>query len=359
MSDAVGSAPDQAGSALQPNKVVQPLKIDLSDIKKQADLKAASADLEIIRKRRLAFSESFGAAAWLLSHDAVYSGMSLRALEAAIGAPMRAGQYKIYRKQGTPFAYASWAYLNEEVEARVVSGGAGLKPDEWGSGEQLWLVDLIAPFGGVDLVKTDLKEKIFKDRNFQILSVRRQESFAELGPGEEAAESLFQDIGQTEPSADIRIVRADEALRKRYVHLAVPFIKLFLASGAFKGIGLDGAKIRRIVSQLIERPDAVLLVALHRGIPCGGFAGELLEFGFGRDCFAQEIAFIVHPRFRGKGVGARLLGEFEAWAKQRDAVWLQYIQASELAPEAAEAVYIRSGARRAGYVYRKPLRGDQ
>lgn len=345
----------QATEGARGEPVRSPLKIDLAGVKKKSELKAAANDPEFIRKSRLAFSESFGAAAWLLSHDPVYRDASLRVLETAVGTALRLGQYKIYRKEGVPFAYASWAYLSPEIADRVISGGMGLRPSEWQSGNELWVVDLKAPFGGEEVVREDIQSRVFKKTALRNLGASRLADMTDPTI-QDPMEDLFSELDAKRPDGEIRIVRADEALRKRYIGLAAPFIKMFLMAGAFKGLGLDAGKIKGIVGRLIERSDAVLLVALHRGIPCGGFAGEMHEFGFGRDRFAQELAFIVHPRFRNKGVGAKLLAEFEVWAREQGAVWLQYVQASGLEPEAAENAYLRSGAQRAGYVYRKPLR---
>jgi len=47
---------------------------------------------------------------------------------------------------------ALWAMLSEEAEQKLndmVMGNKGpvrLRPDEWRSGDRLWLIDLIAPF---------------------------------------------------------------------------------------------------------------------------------------------------------------------------------------------------------------------
>jgi len=59
-------------------------------------------------------------------------------------------------------AYACWAKVSDEVDARLRDGATKLRPDEWNSGENIWLVDLVAPFGGTEFVINELKEKVFK-----------------------------------------------------------------------------------------------------------------------------------------------------------------------------------------------------
>ena len=68
-----------------------------------------------------------------------------------------------------PVAFASWAFLNEEAEARIRQDIRALTQDDWKSGDQPWLIDMIAPFGGLDEAVVDLKEKIFPDRTFKAL----------------------------------------------------------------------------------------------------------------------------------------------------------------------------------------------
>ena len=74
----------------------------------------------------------------------------------------------------TPFAFASWAFLNEEAEQRLFTGQRRLGPGDWKAGDRLWLVDLVAPFGGAEEILNDLKNKAFPDRelnNYRLMPV--------------------------------------------------------------------------------------------------------------------------------------------------------------------------------------------
>jgi cytolysin-activating lysine-acyltransferase len=44
-----------------------------------------------------------------------------------------------------------------------------LHPDKWTSGDQLWVVEVIAPFGGAEAMVADLKEKVFPTREIKML----------------------------------------------------------------------------------------------------------------------------------------------------------------------------------------------
>lgn len=55
-----------------------------------------------------------------------------------------------------PIGVAIWARLSDEVAERYSSGTGRLRPDEWTSGEQLWLIDLITPFADEENKQAEL-----------------------------------------------------------------------------------------------------------------------------------------------------------------------------------------------------------
>ena len=61
--------------------------------------------------------------------------------------PIINDQYKLYHEDDKPVAYASWAYLSEEVRVKYLSRLGTFRADEWRSGTELWFIDFIAPFG--------------------------------------------------------------------------------------------------------------------------------------------------------------------------------------------------------------------
>src|SRR3546814_6735318 len=95
---------------------------------------------------RRAFTEAIGGVAWLMSQSSDHAMLPMSSLQSLISTPMSLGQFKLYRRHGLPFAFAAWSFLREEVELRVLSGGAPLKQDEWRSGSRAWLVCQVAPF---------------------------------------------------------------------------------------------------------------------------------------------------------------------------------------------------------------------
>ncbi len=52
----------------------------------------------------------------------------------------------------------------EEVEARLTAGVTKLRPQDWNSGDRLWVVEAVAPFGGAEEMVKDLKANVFPDK---------------------------------------------------------------------------------------------------------------------------------------------------------------------------------------------------
>jgi len=83
--------------------------------------------------------------------------------------PLMLKQFRIFRKDNAPVAFASWAYLNEDAAARLAGGSHRVSPKDWKSGDGLWLIDLVAPFGGGDAIIKELREKVFKGQTVKTL----------------------------------------------------------------------------------------------------------------------------------------------------------------------------------------------
>jgi hemolysin-activating ACP:hemolysin acyltransferase len=66
------------------------------------------------------------------------------------------GQYRIWRDENGPYAFCSWAWVPEErIDGLVAEGG--IKPSEWSSGGEAWIVEMACPFGRVRECTNDLR----------------------------------------------------------------------------------------------------------------------------------------------------------------------------------------------------------
>ena len=85
----------------------------------------------------------------------------------------------------------------------------------------------------------------------------------------------------------------------------------------------DASKQQAGLSLMLESPFAELLVA-ECGGRVAGFCGVQLQISTAMGSYAAQIeALVLHPEFRRRGIGSRLLDAAGAWAKQRDARRLQ------------------------------------
>lgn len=121
------------------------------------------------KEKQIDLSPVFGVVSALMMDSPAHQHLFLSDMKWLVVPPVLQKQFRIYRNNGVPFAYASWAFLNEEAGERMKKDQHRLRPDEWNSSGQVWLVDLIAPFGGQEEVINDLKENALKGMSVKML----------------------------------------------------------------------------------------------------------------------------------------------------------------------------------------------
>ena len=82
----------------------------------------------------------------------------------------------------------------------------------------------------------------------------------------------------------------------------------------------DASKQQAGLSLMLESPFAELLVA-ECGGRVAGFCGVQLQISTAMGSQIEDL--VLHPEFRRRGIGSRLLDAAGAWAKQRGARRLQ------------------------------------
>ena len=115
-----------------------------------------------------------GEAVWLLGRSNAHKHLFISELDWLLVPALQLRQFRIWRHNAQPVGFASWAYLTQEAADRFVeSAKAGrmgrIAPNEWKSGDQLWLIDFLAPFGGGDEMIKELREKIFEGQKIKTL----------------------------------------------------------------------------------------------------------------------------------------------------------------------------------------------
>ena len=102
-----------------------------------------------------------GAVSWLMMQQSATRHTLLSQLEWRVMPALVLDQAKLFMRDNAPVAYVSWARLSEDVAKRYQQAPHHLSAFDWKSGEQIWIVDLCTPFGGMQEVMKDLREVVF------------------------------------------------------------------------------------------------------------------------------------------------------------------------------------------------------
>lgn len=107
-----------------------------------------------------------------IAMDSHYSDWSISEVEKHIVPALKYRQYKIYiNEPGGPAAFVTWAFLDDECHEAMLSHGRNPPADGWRSGKNLWVMDIIAPYGDAQRVVRDLQRNLFPDMHGH--SIRR------------------------------------------------------------------------------------------------------------------------------------------------------------------------------------------
>lgn len=116
-------------------------------------------------KHPATLAEVLGEAVYLMTKPASHKFMFLADLEWLVIPPIMLRQFRLWRQGNAPLAFASWAFLSEDAENRLLSGVRRLQPQEWNSGDRAWLMDVLAPDAQFAQAMVDeLKRAVFPGR---------------------------------------------------------------------------------------------------------------------------------------------------------------------------------------------------
>ena len=90
----------------------------------------------------------------LCTQSAFHKSYTVDDVERCILPPLHLGQSKFLYHKGTAgevvvIGFASWAFLTPIVAQGFVDGTRKLRRFDWSDGDELWLIDVIAPLGWV------------------------------------------------------------------------------------------------------------------------------------------------------------------------------------------------------------------
>ena len=101
-------------------------------------------------------ADVLGEILWLYAHSPLHKRLRLFEVEQYVLPAVKHGRYRIYKRDGMPIGYVGIARLSKEIEDVWVSGKYVLQPDDWVSGDRIWILQFVAPFGDTLAVRKQL-----------------------------------------------------------------------------------------------------------------------------------------------------------------------------------------------------------
>lgn len=95
-----------------------------------------------------------GAMVFLASLSRYHQPRSLAQVVANLEPALRLSQYHVFRSDGYPRAFFTWAGLDRRAERQLAVDHKPLRKEQWNTGTSLWVMDLSAPFGHLEQVVT-------------------------------------------------------------------------------------------------------------------------------------------------------------------------------------------------------------
>ena len=77
-----------------------------------------------------------------------HAAMNVRTLRTYFEPAIELGQFRVFRFDDVPRGMYTWAFLGPEAERKLIDGEP-LTPQDWRSGDRMWIVDMIVPYNGL------------------------------------------------------------------------------------------------------------------------------------------------------------------------------------------------------------------
>ncbi len=102
-----------------------------------------------------------GPLTWLMMQQSATKHTLISELEWRVMPPLMMEQAKLYMREESPLAFVTWAKMSPASSDRYRKAPHHLMFSDWNSGDQIWLIDIVMPFGGGQEIMKDLRENVF------------------------------------------------------------------------------------------------------------------------------------------------------------------------------------------------------
>ncbi|MEP5757881.1 MAG: toxin-activating lysine-acyltransferase [Litoreibacter sp.] len=97
---------------------------------------------------------------FLSFHSRLHNSWSMAMIAKSFEPPIYLKQFQVYRAKGVPRGLVTWARLDVATEEKFIRGNGLDSYDEWQSGDNLWIVDLMAPWGHGKAIINDVLQSM-------------------------------------------------------------------------------------------------------------------------------------------------------------------------------------------------------
>lgn len=113
-------------------------------------------------------SQVLGEITWLLSQSPIHKNLFISDLEWFVMPAILLEQFRLFPgPNGQPAGLVLWGSISDETEQRLREHKVRLAPHEWKAGPNLWLIEMVSPFGGQEEMLADVAATIFQGKPFK------------------------------------------------------------------------------------------------------------------------------------------------------------------------------------------------
>lgn len=121
-------------------------------------------------------AEVLGSTVWLWMNSDNHNELPLHTLSVALLPAIKTKQFILASESGNPVFFMSWANLSIEAEAHYLNTHQLLmSPKDWQSGDRMWVIDWVAPFGHTKKMKGFLLQQFMASLCMRSLYHRGEE----------------------------------------------------------------------------------------------------------------------------------------------------------------------------------------
>lgn len=107
-------------------------------------------------------AQTLGTVAWLLLHSELHKNLPMHQLATMYLPAIKSGQYILGIENDTAVFYAAWTKMSFEEERKFLTyGPLAITPDSWQSGDRVWFMDWVAPFGHSQQIFRQLRQSLW------------------------------------------------------------------------------------------------------------------------------------------------------------------------------------------------------